>query len=272
MDNATIALTPLDLCIGALLVVVAGAVSMGMGLRLERSLLLASIRTVIQLLAIGYVLRWIFAMEHWFGVLALTLFMLYVAGRAAVKRSGRRYKSSITDAFLTLTIVGYLTLFLVTAVIIGSEPWYAPRYAIPILGMILGNSLNGISLCLDTMLEHFDDHADIIENDLALGASRWEAAQPVLQESVRKGMIPIINSMMVVGLVSLPGMMTGQIIAGNDPLQAVQYQIIVMFMIAAATSLGCIGTAYIGYRRLFDECHRLRRERITRIKSTGYTH
>ncbi len=272
MNAATIALTPLDLCIGALLVVIAGLVSVSMGLKLERSLLLASVRTVIQLLLVGYVLRWIFDLQHWAGVLGLTLFMLYVAGRAAVKRSGRRYRSSIMDAFLTLSIVGYITLFLVTAVIIGSEPWYAPRYAIPILGMILGNSLNGISLSLDTMLEYFDERSDLVDADLALGATRWEAAQPVLQESIRKGMIPIINSMMVVGLVSLPGMMTGQIIAGNDPLQAVQYQIIVMFMIAAATSLGCIGTAYLGYRRLFDECHRLRRERITRIKSTGYTH
>jgi putative ABC transport system permease protein len=107
------------------------------------------------------------------------------------------------------------------------------------------------------LLERFSEHQAIVEMELSHGATRWEAARDVVRESVRKGMIPTINAMMVVGVVSLPGMMTGQILAGNPPLQAVQYQIVVMFMLAAATSLGCIGVALLAYRRLFNARHQL---------------
>jgi putative ABC transport system permease protein len=128
--------------------------------------------------------------------------------------------------------------------------------------MVLGNSLTGISLCLDTLLEALSERRAYVETELALGASRWEAVREPLAQSVRRGLIPIINSMMVVGLVSLPGMMTGQILQGADPLQAVKYQIVVMFMIAASTSLGCMTMALLVYRRLFNERHQLRSEWI----------
>jgi putative ABC transport system permease protein len=100
--------------------------------------------------------------------------------------------------------------------------------------------------------------------ELAHGATRWEAARDVLRDAVRRGMIPIINSMMVVGVVSLPGMMTGQILAGADPLRAVKWQIVVMFMIAAATSLGCIAVAMLTYKRLFNARHQLAVDLIVR--------
>jgi len=100
--------------------------------------------------------------------------------------------------------------------------------------------------------------------ELAHGATRWEAARAPLSDAVRRGMIPIINSMMVAGLVSLPGMMTGQILAGEDPLKAVEYQIVVMFMIAAATSLGCMLIAVLVYHRLFNARHQLLSDLITK--------
>jgi putative ABC transport system permease protein len=114
------------------------------------------------------------------------------------------------------------------------------------------------------VLEALSDRRAQVETDLALGASRWEAAREPLAEGVRKGMIPIINSMMVVGIVSLPGMMTGQILSNSDPLDAVAYQVVVMFMIAAATSLGCMGIAVLVYFRCFNSRHQLEHERITR--------
>jgi putative ABC transport system permease protein len=103
-----------------------------------------------------------------------------------------------------------------------------------------------------------------VEMELSHGATRWEAARTPLRDAVRRGMIPIINAMMVVGLVSLPGMMTGQILAGADPLEAVKYQVVIMFMIAGATSMGCIGMALLVYRRLFNEKHQLRADLILR--------
>jgi len=155
----------------------------------------------------------------------------------------------------------------VTGVVIGVQPWYRPQYLIPLLGMILGNGLTGISLCLDSLLELFAERSDLVEMELAHGATAWEAARPHLSEAVRKGMIPIINAMTVVGIVSLPGMMTGQILAGADPLEAVKYQIVVMFMLAAATSGGCMLIALGSFRRLFNSRHQLLRERIIRRES-----
>jgi putative ABC transport system permease protein len=131
--------------------------------------------------------------------------------------------------------------------------------------MVLGNGLTGISLGIDRMLNDFLAHKDSIEARLSLGASLWEAVRPWIQDAVRSGMVPIVNSMMVIGLVSLPGMMTGQILAGEDPVNAVAYQILIMFMIAACTALGTIGICLIGYWKLADPYERLNWEHILEI-------
>jgi putative ABC transport system permease protein len=116
--------------------------------------------------------------------------------------------------------------------------------------MILGNSLTGIALSLDRFLEHLATRQAEIELRLAFGASRREALAEPLRNAVRTGLIPIINAMAAAGIVSLPGMMTGQILAGSPPMQAVAYQIVVMFMIAAAASLGSMIVAIAAGRRL----------------------
>ena len=130
--------------------------------------------------------------------------------------------------------------------------------------MILGNTLNGVSLGLDRLGEELDAKRDQVEALLALGATRWEAARAPIQQAVRTGMIPIVNSMMVVGLVSLPGMMTGQLLAGADPIQAVMYQIVIMFLIAAGTSLGTLSVVLLSYRRLFNQDHQFLPGRIVK--------
>ncbi len=121
--------------------------------------------------------------------------------------------------------------------------------------MILGNTLNGIALGMDRLGQELDSHRDAVETLLALGATRWEAARAPIQQAVRTGMIPIINSMMVVGLVSLPGMMTGQLLSGQAPMEAVKYQIVIMFLIAAGAALGTVSVVLLGYRRLFNQDH-----------------
>jgi putative ABC transport system permease protein len=128
--------------------------------------------------------------------------------------------------------------------------------------MLLGNGLTGISLSLDRLLDDLEDHRTTIEARLALGATLWEAILPEMRDGIKNGLIPIINSMMVVGLVSLPGMMTGQILAGADPINAVSYQILIMFMIASATALGTILLCMLAFRALAHPEHRIRWERI----------
>ena len=147
------------------------------------------------------------------------------------------------------------------------QPWYSPQYLIPLLGMVLGNTLNGISLSLDRFMESLVNQRDQIETWLTLGATRWEAAHSQVREAIRVGMIPTINSMMVMGLVSLPGMMTGQILAGANPIDAVRYQIMIVFMIAAGAAIGIFSVVLLAFRTLFSPDHQLRLDRLTKAKS-----
>ncbi len=265
--GGAIELSAIDLAIAAVFVVVAGTVSVVLRLGMHRRLTIAALRTVVQLMLVGYVLKFVFGLGGLLPVLALALVMITAASRAAAGRPDHSYRLVTVDAFVTLLLTGLITTVMVTGLVIRVEPWFEARYLVPLLGMVLGNGLTGISLCLDSLLTSLADRHAEVEMELAHGATRWEAARAPLQDAVRRGMIPIINSMMVVGIVSLPGMMTGQILAGADPLVAVKYQIVIMFMIAGATSLGCIGVALLAYRRLFDDCHRLRFDLIRRRAS-----
>ncbi len=264
MNNTAEYLGLWDMAVATLLVVVTGAVSFGLRLGLERRLAWAAFRTILQLLLLGYILSWVFDITQPWRLVPIIAVMLTFASRAALQRAGRRYRGAYLDALATLTLSSLVTTVIVTRVIINVPPWYNPQYLIPLLGMILGNGLTGISLCLDDLLEGFSEGRELVEMELAHGATRWEASREVLQNAVRRGMIPNINAMMVVGIVSLPGMMTGQILAGSDPLQAVRYQVVVMFMIAAATATSCMGVALLAYRRVTNVRHQLRAERITR--------
>ena len=143
--------------------------------------------------------------------------------------------------------------------------WYYPRYAIPLLGMVLGNTISAVSLSLDRLAHELAARRDHVETLLALGATRWEASRWAVQQAVRVGMVPTINTMMIAGLVSLPGMMTGQMIAGQDPGQAARYQIMIMFLMAAGTSLSTFGVVLLGYRRLFTADHQFRPDRLRKV-------
>lgn len=259
-----IPLGALDLGISGTLVLLAGLVSLALRLRLEARLALAAARTVVQLLLVGMVLELVFRTSHLLAILGIALVMILAASQSAVARSDRTFRGALPRSFVTLLLCGLVTTWTVTALVIRADPWYSPRYLIPLLGMVLGNGLTGISLCLDQLLETLADRRDQIEMELGHGATSWEAARDPVAGAVRRGMIPIVNSMMVVGIVSLPGMMTGQILAGADPIEAVKYQIMVMFMIAGATSLGCILVALLVYRRLFNRRHQLEASRILR--------
>ena len=223
---------------------------------------IAAVRTVVQLSLLGLILQWVFALNRWYYVIPYLVFMLAVAARTAVSRSTRFVPGATWAAFGTLILASSITAFSVTEVIIGIEPWYAPQYLIPLIGMLLGNALTGISLGLDKILNDFVTQRNAIEGRLALGKTIWGATLPYTQQAIRTGMIPIVNSMSVVGLVSLPGMMTGQILAGVDPKDAISYQILIMFMIATCTAIGVCVLCLICYRLLADPYHRIRWERI----------
>lgn len=251
-----------DVGLAALLIVVNGAVSVALKLDLERKLAWAAVRTVVQLLAIGYVLAWVFAHGRWYVVLPLMIVMTLIAGFAGAGRGSRTYAGQRADSIMSIWASAWLVAAIGLFAVIRIRPWYEPQYAIPILGMILGNTLTGVSLGIERMTEELTARRDRVDMALALGATRWEAAQGPARQAVRAGMIPTLNAMAVVGVVSLPGMMTGQVLAGQSPLQAVRYQIVIMFLIAAASALGTVGAVLLTYRRLFSPEHRFLASRL----------
>jgi len=261
-----ISLTTLDLGLAAVLVLLLAGLSMRMGLGLERSILFAAARTVVQLLLVGLVLKAVFASVHLGWITIITLVMLLVAGREVMVRQNRRFKGiwgfglGTSSMFVSTFVVTLLSL----TVVINAEPWYTPQYAIPLLGMMFGNTMNGIALGLDRLTQTTWQNRSIIEGRLLLGYNWRQAISDIHRESVRAGLIPIINAMAVAGIVSLPGMMTGQILAGVQPLDAVKYQILIMFMIAAGTGFGTVVAVTFGARRLFDHRERLRLDRLTK--------
>ena len=256
-------LTNWQVALASLLIVINGLVSITLRLRLERTLVIAGIRTVVQLSLVGLVLQWVFDIDRWYVVIAIASVMTLVAGFAAAGRSKRTFRGIRLIATTSVwTSAWLLTAYVLLIVFQDLPKWYEPQYAIPLLGMVLGNTLNGISVGLTTLTESLVRNRDQVETLVALGATRREAAAEPMREAVRTGMIPIVNSMMVVGLVSLPGMMTGQIISGMDPVQAVRYQIVIMFLIAGATALGTVSVVYFSMLRLFAPDHRFRRELI----------
>ena len=230
MNKPYLELSYLQVGLAALLILINGALSVLLKLGLERRLLLAAVCTVVQLLLIGLVLEWVFRVDRWYVVLALMLVMTLIAGVAATQRTQVRYPGIWVRSIASIWASSWLMAALALGVIVRVRPWYTPQYAIPLLGMILGNTLNGVSLGLDRLGGELTGRRDQVEALLALGATRWEAARPLVQQAVRTGLIPTINAMMVVGIVSLPGMMTGQILAGADPVEAVKYQIVIMFL------------------------------------------
>ncbi|KAF1084784.1 hypothetical protein SPSYN_01954 [Sporotomaculum syntrophicum] len=253
MENSVIPITNFQLAFTFILVFITGAISSFLKLGLLKPLIWGTIRSFVQLTLIGYALTYIFQINNLWLIILIITTMCYIASRAAVKRTPNVSDYPTVLAFLSLVASTYLVGTIVTTLIISPDPWYSAQIAIPIFGMILGNSMNGIALSLDRLYLEARARASEIEAMLTFGATPWEAIQTSVREAIGAGMTPTINSLMVVGLVSLPGMMTGQILGGVDPREAVRYQIVVMLMVAAAVAIGCLILVVLSYKRLFNK-------------------
>ncbi len=248
---------PVQLCLCLSFVLLAGGTSFFHRLGLGRDLLVGAIRTFAQLFLMGYVLKFIFDIHNLLLVLILFTFMVAAAVHIIKGRVGEKTISFGLPTFVSMLLSYIVVSYFVTAIIVGAKPWWTPQYFIPLAGMIVGNSMTAISIALERLFSDLRNRRAEVEMKLALGADYREASQDILREAVRAGMIPSINSLMSVGLVSLPGMMTGQILAGAEPLVAIRYQIIVMLMMVAATSIGSLLVAGLVRRRCFSSAQRL---------------
>jgi len=253
-------ITWIDLSIAASLVIVLAALNLRSAPNLSKDLLIAMVRLIVQLSLVAFVLEYIFSRVNLLLVGAIGLVMLLLAAREVNGRLGA--KNSKRTSFLISLFSLFCSSFVATVfcllVIIQNDPWYHPQYAIPLLGMMLGNTLNGVSLSLSRMQEIFVAERNIIENRLMLGETAWHASSMQRHSVLVTALIPMMNSMAAAGIVALPGMMTGQILAGVEPALAVRYQIVIFLLIAAGTGLGSYLATYISCKLMFDERERIK--------------
>jgi putative ABC transport system permease protein len=266
-----VALTFTDLALAASLLILNGVISVAFGLRLERSLAIAATRMVVQLAAVGFVLKFVFEQSSpaWTALIALV--MVLVAGLELLQRQDRQPRSWLAYGIgnATLLLVGGLATLYAVTVIIGPSPWHAPRYVLPILGMVLGNLLTSVSLALQTLGEAAERERNAIEARIAHGATRLQAFSGVLQQALRTATTPLLNTMAIAGVVTLPGMMAGQILAGADPAEAAKYQVMIMFVLAGASGLGALAAALGSVFLMTDGRHRLRLDRMAPAERRG---
>jgi putative ABC transport system permease protein len=260
----TIALGAGDLAIAAVLIGLDGLISLAFRLDLHRQLAVAAVRMVLQLLLIGYVLTRVFALASPPVTLLVVCVMLAVASREVAVRPRQRlvrFGNFAVGASAVAMATG-LTSILALTTALRPEPWYDARYAIPLAGIVLGNVLNAASLGLDSFLGGVVAQKAAIEARLCLGATIREAMGPLARGAMRRGLLPVINQMSAAGLVTLPGIMTGQILAGIDPMEAVKYQILLMFLLSGGAGLSTVAVVFLAARRLTDARHRLRLDRL----------
>jgi putative ABC transport system permease protein len=267
MTNSVIPLSVLDLSLAAGLVVLLAGLTWYLRLGMSGRVLIAGVRTTVQLLLLGLVLKYLFDSSHPVLIGLIALVMLAVAGREVMARQQRPFSGTWGYSLGTLSmfISSFTIAMFALNVIVVPEPWYTPQYAIPLLGMMLGNTMTGVALTLDHLTQNAWQQRAIIEQRLILGEDWHSAIRDISRQSLRTGLIPIINAMAAAGIISIPGMMTGQVLAGSSPMDAAKYQILIMFMITAGTGFAAVLTSWLGARRLFDDRHRLRLERLKPI-------
>jgi putative ABC transport system permease protein len=247
-----------QLLLSFVFVLLTGVASVKMRLDLERDIFWGTVRTFAQLFLIGYVLKFVFSLSNVFAVLSIFTGMIVFAAITIKGRVNERSIPFLIPTFLSMLLSYMVVTIFVTAFIINVKPWYQPQYFIPIGGMVIGNSMSAIAITLERIFSSIRSNRKEIELYLSLGADHAEATAEIIKDGVKAGMIPSINSMMAVGLVFLPGMMTGQILAGVDPVVSIKYQIVVMLMLVGSTAIGSIIISNIARNLCFSKAEQLK--------------
>lgn len=233
--------------------IVAIAVSRWQESDLEKELIVATVRSFVQLIAIGYLLELVFDLNSPFFTLLLLAIMTIIAGRTTAERA-KHIPHAQVIALASIGIGSILTLALLIVFHIFD---FIPQDIIPIGGMIIGNSMTTATLVITRLSSDFSEQRDTIESKLALGASSRQASLTQFQRAIKSAMSPIVDTTKTVGLIKLPGAMTGMILAGASPLQAVQLQLIVMYMLVGSATFTGLIAAYMTYRQYFTPQHQL---------------
>lgn len=247
--NSQINVSNWSLTLAFVLVVISLGISYRQKLGLEKDTIISVARAIIQLIIVGYLLKFIFNLDNWLVTIVMQLFIVYNAARNGKKRS-----QGIPGAFyiswwgLLLSTTVTMSILVLTGVL-----KFEPYQMIPVTGMVAGNSMTAVGLVYRSLNQQFRDQQGQVFERLALGGSPKLAANSIVHEAIRTGMQPTIDTVRTYGLVSLPGMMSGLIMAGVDPIHAIKYQIMVVFMLLSATGISSVFASFMAYRQFFNE-------------------
>ncbi|MCH3968298.1 MAG: iron export ABC transporter permease subunit FetB [Atopobiaceae bacterium] len=242
-----------QLALAACFMLAAGIASRRLRLGLTKDIAVATLRVFLQLIALGIVLGYVFQYQTPWLVGALLLVMLVSATIIARGRVKNGPSGLGPTLFISLFVTSATVTCAVVALVVRPDPLWDARTVLTLGGMVLGNSMSAAAVALDRLYADLDTRADEILSLTALGATPAEAAHASMASSIRSGMIPTLSTMCAAGLVTIPGMMSGQILAGADPLMAAKYQIVVLLMISAATTICNVLVVGLGYRKRFDK-------------------
>lgn len=243
------------LFLSAVLVLVSLGISQQQHLGLNKEIIISVIRAIIQLFIVGYILRYVFKINNLVLTLVLLFIIIFNASWNAMKRD--RLHANSRSFIKSLTAIFVSTMFTMGVLILSGSIKAIPAQVIPIGGMIAGNSMVAVGLCYRDMYTRFKEEREQLIEKLALGATPFQTVHNLIRESIKTGMQPTIDSARTIGIVSLPGMMSGLIFAGVDPLRAIKYQIMVTFMLLSATSLASIIAVYMSYSDYFNDREQL---------------
>ncbi|AEM42240.1 ABC transporter permease [Ketogulonicigenium vulgare] len=253
-----------DLSVAGLLVICAAAASWALSLGVHRQLLWAAGRLIAQLLLVGLVLRALFASESMLLGLGLVVLMvgaaIYETAARPQQRMAGRFNAVASAAGIGASVM--LIVVLAGATLRHDQDVLQPRVLVPIAGIVLGTAMTAASLALNTLLDNLRRERLAIEAQLALGVGRFRALAPVVRGALHNGIIPTLNQMAGAGIITLPGLMSGQVLAGADPVQAAYTQIFLSLLLSVAALISAAGVVGVAILRLTDHRDRLRLDRF----------
>ncbi len=252
-----IKLDVIDLAIAVGLMAIAIGLSAWEKIGLELNLALATGRTILQLLVLGYVFDFIFALNNAWAVLAILAVILTISAIVARNRISQKIPYVLPWVWGSIFASTAFTVLYTNYLIIQPEKWYEPRYMIPLGGIVLSNAMNAAAIAGERLVSIINASSLEIETHLSLGATPQQAVNQYRKDAIKAGLIPTLNQMMIIGMVTLPGITTGQLLGGVNPLDAVSYEILIMFMVVLANLLTTLLVTKGLCRQLFNSAAQL---------------